>query len=236
MKALKFALASLLLSAPAWAVDHNARINEISLGPQQFIEIDDAMNFTFPNTPYKIVVTDANNNAVGEVIIQAIANQPNGGGDRYFVAGGPGYTGPADSPAATFAFDLPANGMACFTKGPGTNIHCVAWGNVPNVGTANPARIDAPTSGLSAQRQANNAFLVGAPSANAANPAIGASLDGGVANDGAVGGDARPPVTPMDSGDDGCSCAIGGSNEQVSRVLGALALLAVGFWLLRRGR
>src|SRR5688572_18077745 len=105
-------LAFLAVSAPAFAADHLAVINEVSLSPQPFIEVDDGLSSPFSSDPYTIVVTDGAGANVGTITLTAIANQT--GGVRYFVAGGTGYTGPADTPATTFAFTLPANGMACF--------------------------------------------------------------------------------------------------------------------------
>jgi len=225
-------LAFLLVSAPAFAADHLATISEVEISPQPFIEVDDGLSAPFPSPPYTVVVTDGAGGNVGTVTITAIANQT--GGDRLFVAGGTGYTGPADTPAATFTFTLPANGMACFKRSGGGTIHCYAWGTVSNTLGETPTFGPAPGSGQSAQRQANGTYQLGTPTPNATNAVIVAGMDGGVADAGAGTPDSGS-ITPMDM-DDGCSCTIGGKELPATRMFLALALAGLGVWLIRRKR
>jgi MYXO-CTERM domain-containing protein len=217
------------------AADHLAVVSEIAITPQPFIEVDDGGSSPYPSSPYTVVVTDGAGGAVGTVTLPGIANQT--GGDRLFVAGGTGYTGPADTMPATFTFTLPANGMACFKRSGGGTIHCYAWGTVTATLGETPTFGPAPSSGQSAQRQANGTYALAAPTPNATNAVVSANMDGGV-----VMFDARPgtpdggsPVTPMDM-DGGCDCTVGGTGGGTSRMIGAIALTALGLWLMRRRR
>ncbi len=222
------ALVVTLGAAPAYAVDHLARVNEVMLSSagdptQQFLEIEDPLGETFPGS-YSIIVYNADGTTIAHN--QGIVF-PSGATMRVTLMSNSARLAfgsiPINSNPPNVVINLggtlPANGTACFRKA-GVEQHCLSWGNAlaPSMVPAN-GRVTgpAPADGQSLQRQPTCA-AVGAPTPNAANAAITCPppmADAGVdAPGGGGGGD----------GDDGCRATGGPAGFGLVAMVSVLAI------------
>ena len=230
-------------AGPAWAVDHQAIVDEVLVSKNndttiQFIEIQDPGE-SFPNDPYHLEIYDAAGTLItgGNVNIGDVAS----GTTRIYVS-----TAAADTAFGTTGIrmtaTLPANGQACFINTGGVKIHCLAWGCITQqiIGSGN-SRAPSPPDNLSAQLQSSFTYQLATPTPNAAN--IAGTIDVNCPTDPPVddfippddfGIDApaaRPDApTHENNGGGGCCSASGGSGSAL------LALLVSASFLRRRRR
>jgi hypothetical protein len=167
--------AAATLVAPARASDHLLEVNEVMVSTggnpaAQFVELLDPFNEPFPSPPYKLVVFDANGNRLGAHEL---------GGDANIIDSNVPML--ISTPAADAALGvkgdqalsvpLPtAAGQITYTRGPGEQpIHTFTWGCINTPVSSFADQGPAPPDGQSAQRQANGAITLGAPTPKAQN-------------------------------------------------------------------
>ncbi len=168
--ALGCTLALLLCAAPAHALDHLMRVNEVYLdngSGAQYVEFNDPSPESLPNGPYRLEVYDADANLVDMVTLTGIT----AGSDIFYVAGNAAAdlefgTGTTD---VQFTFTLPENGQACFVRGTGGKIHCVAWGCINTPASANASTAAIPGVDESVSRQSLGTYQITTPTPGAAN-------------------------------------------------------------------
>ena len=211
-------LVVLVSATPALASDHFMKVGEVMLANTggstavQFIELEDTAGEGFPYAPYVLQVYSA---AGGTALTTYPMTLPSGT-TRYIAATAQAQADLGFTAQTTLTATLPTSGQACFRRNGGNpaNVHCFAWGTITGIVTGNTMdNGTSPPNGMSVQR-VNSAYVVAAPTPNAANstgivdmPMVDAppAVDAGAGTPDAPGGN---PAAP---GDDGCSVGSGAS-------------------------
>ncbi|HEY4058647.1 MAG TPA: hypothetical protein VGM39_18670 [Kofleriaceae bacterium] len=212
--------AVVLAAAPAFAMDHEMRVNEVLLSgtdnaASQFVEFQDPGEM-FPAT-YNFVLFDSSGTSIA-----AQPMIPGTGNMRMVVANDAARTEyhlttgtDADSHVVIINLQstLPAAGAVCFRRQSDlVLIHCLGWGNAASfpVGVYGTDHGAAPTAGMSLQRYLQ-CTLVGPPSPNATNTGTcPLQVDGPPMMVDAMPGDADIANPDADDGDNGDNKGGGG--------------------------
>lgn len=236
-------VAGLMLAGTVHAADHIMRVQEVLLNGgnnEQFVELHDTSPEGLPFGPYELVIYNSAGTMTESVTLTGIT----AGASVYYTVGNAAAAATYNTVTfgATLTMALPNPGQACFERGAGTKLHCMAWGCNTSLAIAGTLNSAVPTSGMSLSTN-SSVIQFASPTpvaANSSGTAAGTActppmVDAGVTPDsGGGGGGADAGTDPGGDDDNGC-CQ---STTTPARSLGAglMSLLVLGLVLRRRRR